>query len=210
MLAALVVLGSSVPALADTRAASLETLASTRLAALDPAPAADIRSPAAPAAQTEKLYLSLDATGGVDDATDWLAAGGGVAAGYRLNDTLWVRGRLDTSARVGYGAINQGPTFHAPSQAHVDALVGLETRRCASTSACVTLGADAGIRSPDSRYGAGFEIVPRVGLDVGGEHVRFRPAIEAKAAWIRGFDTEANGVLPSLGIGVSLGAAYVW
>jgi hypothetical protein len=206
--AVLLVGGASVPAFADGRGDALETLSRPRVAALDLAD--DHGGEATPVAPAAKFYMSAALTGGADDAADWVAAGGGVAGGYRLNDTLWVRGRIDTSARVGYGAINQGPTFHAPTQAHVDALVGIETRHCSSAAVCWTAGSDAGVRTPDSRYGAGFEIVPRLGLDVGSEQLRFRPAIEAHAAWLGGFDNETGGALPALGIGLSMGAAYLW
>jgi hypothetical protein len=155
------------------------------------------------------LYLSAGASFGVDDAADWVAGGAAISAGYRLTDTLWIRGRLDTGARMGYGAVNQSITLVAPEQAHVDALVGLETRRCSSPELCLVAGSDAGYRSADSRYGAGVEFVPRIGLDVGGDHLRFRPAIEATVAWLGGFDTEI-GILPALGIGASMAVAYQW
>ena len=207
MLAVVFVAGAVVPAFADGRGDGLETLARPRVAALEVQPADDGGAATAPA--PAKFYMTAAVTGGADEAADWLAAGGGIAGGYRLNDTLWVRGRIDTSARVGWGAFNQGATFHSPTREHVDALVGLEMRRCSSAAVCMTLGSDAGVRSPDSKYGTGFEMVPRVGLDVGGEHLRFRPAVEAHVAWASGFDTEI-GVLPALGIGLSLGAAYLW
>lgn len=193
------VLGSSTAALADTR-----------VALLDPpgAPGATEQAQAAPA--PAHLYVSADAIGGADTSVDWMAGGGGITAGYRLSDTLWFRGRIDTIARVGYGTLPGDASLHSPTQAHADALVGVETRRCTSPATCFTVGADAGLRSPDSRYGAGIEVVPRVGLDVGNDHLRFRPSVEAKVAWISGYDTELGGVLPAFGLGVSLGAAYLW
>ena len=183
--------------------------ADTRVAALEPPSETPELVAAAPAPALPSLYLSAGASFGAEDAADWVAGGAAIAGGYRLTDTLWVRGRVDFAARMGYGAVNQSVTLVAPEQAHVDVLVGLETRRCTNPSLCLIAGTDGGYRSADSKYGAGVEFVPRVGLDVGGDHLRLRPAIEATVAWIGDFDHEV-GILPSLGIGASLAVAYQW
>lgn len=195
-------------------AASSLAHADPRVAALDPTSGPPGASPeltatTAPAVAPPSLYLAAGASFGAEDAADWVAGGAAITAGYRLTDTLWVRGRVDTEARMGYGAVNQSITLVSPERAHVDVLVGLETRRCASPGLCLVAGSDGGYRSADSKYGAGVEFVPRIGLDVGGDHLRFRPALETTIAWIGDFDHEV-GILPSLGIGASAAIAYQW
>ncbi|HET9993617.1 MAG TPA: hypothetical protein VFQ65_34000 [Kofleriaceae bacterium] len=87
------VLGASSVAHADTRVAALEPPGET--------PELVATAPALPPAS---MYLSAGASFGAEDAADWVAGGAAIAGGYRLTETLWVRGRLDTAARMGYGA----------------------------------------------------------------------------------------------------------
>jgi hypothetical protein len=187
--------------------------ANPRVAALEPQP--DGRpgdtAPIATASTLPSTYVSLGGAIGVGGAVDWLYGGTQVEGGYRLTDTLWVRGRLDRAARIGYGAINQSVTVISPEHPHTDAMLGIETRRCHDDAVCLVAGADAGYRFADDNFEGGFTIVPRVGLDLGGRHLRVRPGVEASASFIRQRvgEPELAG-MPALGIGFTTEVAYEW
>jgi hypothetical protein len=193
--------------------------AEPRVAALDlsttelPAPAPS------PTPSHADSYVSLGTTFGADTAVDWLKGGIAIDGGYRLTDSLWIRGRFDEAARIGYGDVQQvgslpdfsGVSLRAPQHPHSDLLSGVEWRGCSTRALCAVGGFDAGIRiDDDKRALAGVTTVPRLGLDVGTEHLRFRPMVEASVAWQRGYDNELGGILPAFGIGLTTSVAYQW
>ena len=145
-------------------------------------------------------YLQLGAFIGVDNTSAraaYLAAT--LEGGHRLGELpLWIRGQL---ARGSVSEIYQT----AESNSYLEARIGMELRGCEPRRiVCLFAGIDAGIRRErlmsdghqlDGTYNV---IVPRVGVDLGNDHVRVRPAFEIAAG--------TDGV----GGGVSLAAAYVW
>ena len=187
--------------------------ANPRVAALEPQPAGPPgdTAPIAAVSPLPSAYVSLGGAIGIGGAVSWLYGGTQVEGGYRLTDTLWVRGRLDRAARIGYGVINQSVTIISPEHPHTDAVLGIETRRCHRDAVCVVAGADAGYRFADDNFHGGLTMVPRVGLDLGGRHLRVRPAVEASASFIRQRvgEPELAG-MPALGIGFTTAVAYEW
>lgn len=63
----------------------------------------------------------------------------------------------------------------------------------------------------DDNFYGGLTMVPRVGLDLGGRHLRVHPGIEASASFIRQRvgEPELAG-MPALGIGFTTEVAYEW
>lgn len=186
--------------------------ANPRVAAHEPLPdaGADEAAPVATAPMLPSIYVSLGGTIGVGGAVDWLYGGTQVDGGYRLTETLWLRGRLDGAARIGYGT-SDSFTVISPAHAHTDAMLGVEARSCRGDVVCLVAGVDAGYRFADDNYLGGIAVAPRVGLDLGGRHLRVRPAVEVIAPFVRQRvgDPELAG-LPALGIGVTAEVAYEW
>src|SRR5579859_5291003 len=60
-------------------------------------------APVTSAEMLPSMDVSLGGAIGVGGAVDWLYGGTQVEGGYRLTDTLWLAGRLDRAARIGYG-----------------------------------------------------------------------------------------------------------
>jgi hypothetical protein len=185
--------------------------AEPRVAALDLSSTETEASLPAPSPARADRYVSVGGSFGANTAVDWLYGGASVDGGYRLTDTLWIRGRFNESARIGDGAINQGPMLVAPQYPTTEVLSGLEWRGCANRAVCVVGGFDVGYRFGQLRYGHdGVTTAPRIGLDVGTEHLRFRPMVEANVSAPRNYDTEIQGFWPAFGIGLTTAVAYQW
>jgi len=185
---------------------------------LTPAETAVVAVPTPPVSRADS-YMSLGVTLGANTAVDWLKGGTVVEGGYRLTDSMWIRGRFEESARIGYGSVQQVgslPDFAdvsvvAPQHPYSDLLSGLEWRGCSSRALCAAGGFDAGIRIGGGKHAfGGVSTVPRLGLDFGTEHLRVRPMLEANVAWLRGYDSELGGILPAFGIGLTTTVAYQW
>jgi hypothetical protein len=193
--------------------------AGPRVAALD-LTSTETTSSAPSTVSRADSYMSLGIAFGADTAVDWLKGGTVVEGGYRLTDSLWIRGRFEESARIGYGSVQQVgslPDFGdvsvvAPQHPYSDLLSGLEWRGCSSRALCAAGGFDTGIRlGGDGKHAlGGVSTVPRLGLDFGTEHLRVRPMLEANVAWLRGYDSELGGILPAFGIGLTTTVAYQW
>jgi hypothetical protein len=204
---AVIVTSSSIAA-AEPRIAALEDPIPAPVSATAPGDAA----PTALAPALPTTYVSLGGAIGVGGGVDWMYGGTSIDGGYRLTDTLWVRGRFDRAARIGYGAVNQSITIVSPQHPHSDAMLGLETRRCRSEAMCLVAGADAGYRFGDSDYTGGVIMVPRIGLDLGSRHLRVRPGIEASAAVVHAHNPgePALADMPAFGLGFTTALAYEW
>ena len=141
----------------------------------------------------------------------------GIEAGYHLSTSpFWVRG----VAATGTGEDDQGSGTNRFARA------GLEARTCTQSGvACFVAATDVGYQSgswqksddPAQHEAVQAVVVtPRIGLDLGDEHVRFRLAIEwAEAASEKSTTMDRTGTTVSHeggGVGGELvaGAAYQW
>ncbi|HEX8113908.1 MAG TPA: hypothetical protein VF516_39525 [Kofleriaceae bacterium] len=120
--------------------------------------------------------------------------------GHRLGDgPIWLHARL---AHGGMGVIEETTM----TSDFTDARVGLEARGCALDGiACLVSGLDAGYRHErlvtdyrNTRADLAAAIA-RLGLDLGGKHLRLRASLETAVAQ-RGWD----------GLGLTTGIAYAW
>ncbi|HET9987652.1 MAG TPA: hypothetical protein VFQ65_04015 [Kofleriaceae bacterium] len=171
----------------------LALVSTTAVAAAQPAVTASTPADHAPA-----VYVEGGAMVGANDA--YLTASAVLAGGLQLGDSpLWVHGQ------VVHGALGQ--LFGDGSGTLDQARLGLELRECTlSGIVCGIAGIDAGIQHthfvghadnlfdstssepPMTTDRAAGIAVLRVGLDVGGKHLRYRPEIEMS------YDGGANGV----------------
>ena len=111
-----------------------------------------------------------------------LYAGIAGAGLYRINDLIAVHGAVEAAtARVLHVAgIDQ---YEGTQDQFAEARGGIELRHCVRDALCAIGGVDVGYRSEhvtgrmDTSL-SGAEAVARIGLDVGSEHVRFRPTFE--------------------------------
>ena len=112
-----------------------------------------------------------------------------VEAGRRLGTTpLWVHGMLVDGET---GGIDEPSTTGRQLQARA----GIEARGCVAMQLCAIAGVDAAVAHGD--YMAEYDYdngnrtdvlaIGRVGLDVGGEHLRLRPGIELGSG-VRGIE----------------------
>jgi len=139
-----------------------------------------------------------------------------VDGGYRLGSSpLW----FHAVAAYGPAADDQG----TGSDEHLR--VGVEARACRRDGlACAMVGLDAGAqqgvwRSSDAdrtETVTSVVVVPRIGVDAGGEHIRVRAGLELAEGIARnetvhmaGTDTTSTGSGPT-GIELGLGIAYQW
>jgi hypothetical protein len=93
-------------------------------------------------------------------------------------------------------------------------LVGVETRSCFVPGACVVLGLDAGTQratwssgdeSDPEEHHRGTVLAGRIGIDAGGDRVRFRGGMEVLRVRNSSNVTETEW---TGGIGFSVGLAY--
>jgi hypothetical protein len=124
--------------------------------------------------------------------------------GIKLPDVpLWVHA---VAATGGAGDFEGGGPYKR-------LLGGIETRSCSSIYLCLSLDLDAGYQSvtwvgdtgdPDEHY-KGMALAGRIGIDTGGEHVRFRAALEIITVHDR-----SNVTSPAWdsGAGLAIGLAY--
>ncbi len=196
-------------ALACLLAATTASADPGRVAALDPAAQPELSSTtSATRAPTldSATYLSTGVALGADGAVDWLYGATSIDAGYRLNPGWWLHGELSGGARIGYGPVNNAPTIVAPEHFVGDVRGGFEWRACRVV--CGMVGIDAGYRSGDAL--TGVQVVPRFGLDFGGEHLRFRPGIELPITFVHRDPESDVPWLPDAGIDLDLRVAYQW
>ena len=154
---------------------------------------------------TPTTYVAAGLSLGVDGAVDWLYSGWSLDGGYRIGDTLWVHANVSMVGRSGYGTTNH-LTIQSPVLEWYAARLGLETHRCHTAALCVVAGVDGGLRS-----GAldGWQVVPRLGLDTGGVHLRFRATAELLIGNYNDPSGDGEGI-PDFGIGVTAGVGYQW
>ena len=150
-----------------------------------------------------------------------------VDGGYRITELWWAR------AGVGYGTSVDRFGQHVPNGGR-NGLVrgGVEARWCAAAFLCGIAGADLGVQhgtwsgrvySPtvtdgviESTTETAFVVVPRIGLDVGGDRVRARIAIEADTALVEHATTTTDMMTSSqprtgvIGIELAAGVAFQW
>jgi hypothetical protein len=169
------------------------TLTAARFLSLPSLAIAD-EAPPAPAA-ANPLYVSALTAASVDQ---FIALDAGAELGTQLSGAWWGPGSL----RLGQAGDAEG------SGSHLEVRAGVEHQRCSSSGAvCHLVGLDIGFQASTwekenmrERHN-GPLIAPRLGLDLGGDHLRLRLAIEA-----RGYASSAGGAIP--GLGVSAGLAY--
>lgn len=175
-------------------AAAASLLALT--AVVDAQPALD--QPSADAAVTATAYLEPGITAGITRGALYGAVE--LDGGYRLSDTpLWLHGRFAQGALAEIERDTMNSDF-------TEARLGLEARGCLFDGiACLVGGVDFGYRhemfvaAHDHETADLAVAIARLGLDLGGKHLRVRPSIETgvqQGGW--------NG------LGFTTGIAYLW
>lgn len=177
--------------------AAISLLAAAGVARAQPSLTAPATAPATPPTPIS-AYLEP----GIEAGATWGALYGAIEldGGYRLgNGPVWLHSRL---AQGGLSA-EEG---HNMSSDFTEARIGAEVRGCVVEGiACLVGGLDLGYRHEMLEVGGGRETldlgvaVARLGLDLGGDHLRFRPSVELSAD-----QTRPNG------IGFTAGIAYTW
>jgi hypothetical protein len=151
-----------------------------------------------PAAAAPSAYLEGGAELGF--AQGAIVFGETVEGGVQLDHgPLWAHAMVVTGSAGGVDEISSGSILQLRA--------GVEARSCVENRiACFVGGVDAAYShtqymgdNGDSDRAIGDLIIPRVGLDVGGNHLRFRPGIEL------GFDSK--GIDQGA---VSAAVAYQW
>ena len=128
-------------------------------------------------AQPPNLFVD----GGVvvgNDSVSPAFAGLTVEGGIRLRGPLWARGE-----------VLAGEPLSPPDNSHTGSYqavrLGVEHHLCTQSSvACLVSGLDVGWRryQADEDTVRGVELVPQVGLDIGGSRLRFRTALQGVVA----------------------------
>jgi hypothetical protein len=128
----------------------------------------------------------------------------------------------------GHGQLARGRADSAAAMApnvYMSLRVGLEARRCASPELCLIAGLDAAFMTESYIVGTsdsgtvlgvfdviqergGFALVPRLALDLGGAHWRFRPGAEATLSKTLRHGNFGNSDLD--GIAATAAIAYRW
>lgn len=137
-------------------------VATTAVASADPDPAPD-------------NYMQLGVIGGV--TTHAFIGGAAVEGGVRIGSNAWAHGMA-----VGGGAagIDEGTMSGSVWQLRG----GVELRGCGAAWFCASAGFDVGVAhtqyvaDEDSEDARSVVAELRLGLDAGGDHLRFRPMIE--------------------------------
>jgi hypothetical protein len=181
-------------------------LAATSVAQAQPSPTAPSKVTAAQYVETD---LVVGGTAPVAGPSIVLAAQGG----YRLSQALWLHGE------VSYGDARDDQGRGPAEQLHA----GLEGRTCIVHGVlCGIAGADLGYqhgswtsdrRATDMETVDALVVVPRAGVDVGGDHVRMRLGVETDLALAGRHRDTAGTMSPTnvvTGIGLGLGVAYQW
>jgi hypothetical protein len=155
-------------------------------------------------------YVAGGVTAGVDGDIDWLYSGGFVEGGYHLADSWWLHGGLTAVGRTGYGSVNSlsNITLEKPDRGYLAIRLGAESRRCGRGGAlCLVAGADAAERVGTFN---GWQVVPRVLLDLGlgDSGLRLRTGVEALLGRAHGVSNDVQ--VPELGLGVTAGLGYAW
>lgn len=171
-------------------------LATTAVAHAQPSLVASAAPP--PAAPAADAYLEP----GLDVGFSAIGLYGAVQldGGHRLGDgPIWLHARL---AHGGMGIIEETTM----TSDFTDARLGIEARGCALDGlACLVGGLDAGYRhervltDETSAHVDLADAIARLGLDLGGRHLRLRASVET-AVSPRGWD----------GLGLTTGIAYAW
>ena len=179
-----------------TATAFASLLATTAVAHAEPSLVAPVASSASAPASDSYLELGLDVGYSAVDLYNALQLDGG----HRLGGgPIWLHARL---AHGGMGNLEQ-TTMNSD---FTEARLGLEARGCVlSGFACLVGGLDAGYRH--ERQLTEFtnaradlaEAIARLGLDLGGRHLRLRGSVETAVSQ-RGWD----------GLGLTTGIAYAW
>lgn len=176
-------------------------IATTAVAAAEPPGLTARVDAAAPAPQA---YVSVGGMAGMDG---FLSAQVAAEAGYHLNGALWLHG-LAATGGVGDDQ-GSGPVSQARG--------GVEARTCrASGIACAYAGLDVGYQnmsweSHDGMVEHHSDAIAnlRVGVDVGGQHVRVRSGLETYQL-IAGDDIPNHAPGAVMGLDLNLGVAYQW
>jgi hypothetical protein len=128
----------------------------------------------------------------------------------------------------GHGQIARGRADRAGAMApnvYMSLRVGLEARPCESPALCLIVGLDAAFMTESYVTGTidsgtvlgvfhtiqergGFALVPRLALDLGGDHWRFRPGVEATLSRTLRHGNFGNSDLD--GIAAIAAIAYRW
>ncbi len=166
-----------------------------------------------PAQRDPAQYLETDLMVGGAAPVAGLNALVAVQGGYRLWHNLWLHGE------AGYGHAQDDQGGGSNMQLHA----GLESRPCIVRGiVCAVVGADLGyaqgswvsdLARDQMESVSALVAVPRLGLDLGGDHVRVRLGIEADVA-LAGHHREIGGMEAAAGslvaLGLGLGVAYQW
>jgi hypothetical protein len=125
-------------------------------------------------------------------------ASGRIDGGYHLGHTpLWVHAQAARGNPINFNLGGDLGDKHTVSGSLSELAAGIEARTCRSVALCGALGLDAGYETvmyddndaTDPRSSIHFErggavVIPRIELDVGGDHVRVRPTL----SWPLGSD----------------------
>lgn len=164
------------------RAAIFAVLVSSTIASAQPGTAESPppeAAPPAPEPRADRAFVSGGVLVGADDLMHLAFSGEG---GVKIGRTpLW--GHATLAGGKAFDFEGGGPLLRA--------MGGLELRSCAREAVCIVGGVDAGYQtakwsSQDSsdpvEDHSGLVIVGRVGIDTGGERIRFRGAFELAEA----------------------------
>ena len=164
-------------------------------------------SAASEPAPRSQSYVAFGAMAGADVGLDLALTG---EVGYRLHGgPLWLHAQVTDAL---WNGDDQG------SGVLRNVRGGIEARKCTDDGvACLVGGIDIGLQhatwvdredSMQTETHDDVIAVPRVGLDFGGEHLRFRPAIESYHA-LAGDDVFKNPY-DLVGTNLTFAVAYQW
>jgi hypothetical protein len=160
-----------------------------------------------PAPSSPRGYVQIDGTVGVDEDIDWGYVGASIGGGYGLADRLWLHGEVGEATRAWAGPINGGLEAVPTVFEGFVIRIGPEWHLCSATGhLCLVAGADLVARTGALR---GFGAVPRIGVDAGEAHWRFRAVLEAAAA-SRTLGPDEDGLPIDFGADLTTGVAYQW
>jgi|GEM_PF-6267471 len=122
----------------------------------------------------------------------------------QLRGSLWLHGMIAKGTAAGVDEPNHGGNYAAGR-------IGVAERGCLIDALCAVAGVDVGYRHVaymaeyDSANISGVVVVPRIGLDVGTPHLRFRPGIEGIVD-----GSNHNTVFGFDGLDLTAAIAYRW
>lgn len=167
-------------------------------------------------AEPARIDLDVAVTAGTDAAMDHQAITVGAEA--PLGETWRFHGQLSSGRADAAAAM-------AP-HVYIALRAGVEARRCAAPTLCLIAGLDAAFMTESYIVGTldtgiellgkfdilqergGFALVPRLALDVGGTHWRFRPGVEATLSHTLRHGNWGNSDLD--GAAATAAIAYRW